>query len=111
MLATIYMVNGPLDFVSTDGMTYNLYRLHGLELHKYENLSAEEVGKTRSICIFVLSSLSRCMGSPYLIVLRCFILANDTPALHCHKCASMSQNRGLGKGEAGHGPALQHMPA
>ncbi|CAL5224574.1 g7280 [Coccomyxa viridis] len=42
MLATIYMVNGPLDFVSTDGMTYNLYRLHGLELHKYENLSAEE---------------------------------------------------------------------
>ncbi|CAL5224477.1 g7169 [Coccomyxa viridis] len=42
MLAAIFMSDVPLDFVSTDGTTYNLYRFHDDHLLRYENLTAEE---------------------------------------------------------------------
>ncbi|CAL5224489.1 g7184 [Coccomyxa viridis] len=42
MLAIMFKTDMPLDFVSTDGVTYILYRFHKMKLLKYEQLSAEE---------------------------------------------------------------------
>ena len=60
MLAAMYMADVPLDFVSTDGETYILYRFHERHLLKYANLSAGKVGTSH--CIRKLSSPGCCMA-------------------------------------------------
>ena len=46
MLAAVSMNAVPLDLVVTDGATYTLYHFQGLELLKYEDLSAKQVSES-----------------------------------------------------------------
>ena len=81
MLAIMFKTDMPLDFVSTDGVTYILYRFHKMKLLKYEQLSAEEVGTSRCTCHLqcMLPSPDSCsmMAYPYLSALQhCFLVNN-----------------------------------
>ena len=66
MLAATFNTQVPLDFVSTDGVTYNLYRFHEKKLLKYDQLSAEEVGTIYCTCMLSrLPSPNCCMAYTY----------------------------------------------
>ena len=63
MLGIMFKTEVPLDFVSTDGVTFNLYRFHEKKLLKYARLPAEKVGSNHCTCM--LPSPDCCMA--YLI--------------------------------------------
>ena len=85
MLGVMFKTEVPLDFVSTDGVIYNLYRFHEKKLLKYARLPAEKVGSYHRTCM--LPSPDCCMAYLFLSALQHPFLASGISSVCCNMCA------------------------